>query len=136
MFQFALLCSVLVSFIPSLVHCVQRVLEGVHGHSGVTSHRQPRQCRGTQGPKTVKRAQSDRNYVSRLLLDCVPVFHKIITPAYLFYRFGPVAIYYSQRWTGAVANVCRGGQKIIVMLLHGEINERRERMVSYDISWH
>jgi len=34
--------------------------------SGVTSHRQPR-----QGPKTVKGAQSDPNYVSRLLLDCV-----------------------------------------------------------------
>jgi len=37
---------------------------------GATSHRQPRQCHG-KGPKTVKRAQSDRNYVSRLLLDCV-----------------------------------------------------------------
>jgi len=47
--------------------------------SGVTSHRQPRQCRGGQGPKTVKGAQSDPNYVSRLLIDCVPVFHKIIT---------------------------------------------------------
>ena len=55
--------------------------------SGVTSHRQPRQCRGAQGPpKTVKGAQSDPNYVSRLLLDRVPVFHKIITPAYLLYR--------------------------------------------------
>ena len=32
---------------------------------------------GAQGPKTVKEAQSDPNYVSRLLLDCVPVFHKI-----------------------------------------------------------
>jgi len=47
--------------------------------SGVTRHRQPRQCRGAQGPKTVKGAQSDPNYVSRLLLDCVPVFHKTIT---------------------------------------------------------
>ena len=28
--------------------------------SGVTSHRQPRQCRRPQGPKTVKGAQSDR----------------------------------------------------------------------------
>ena len=28
--------------------------------SGVTSHRQPRHCRGAQGPKTVKGAQSDR----------------------------------------------------------------------------
>ena len=38
------------------------------------------------GAKTVKGAQSDPNYVSRLLLDCVPVFHKIITgPAYLLY---------------------------------------------------
>ena len=42
--------------------------------SGVTSHRQPRQC---WGPKTVKGAQSDPNYVSRLLLDSVPVFHKM-----------------------------------------------------------
>ena len=35
----------------------------------------------------VKAAQSDPNYmyVSRLLLDRVPVFHKIITPAYLQY---------------------------------------------------
>jgi len=36
---------------------------------------------GGAGPKTVKGAQSDPNYVSRLLLDCVPVFHRIITPA-------------------------------------------------------
>jgi len=60
-------------------------------NSGVTSHRQPLQCRGAQGPKTVKGAQGDPNYVSRLLLDCVPVFHKIITPAYLLYSSGPVA---------------------------------------------
>ena len=51
---------------------------------------------GAQGPKTVKGAQSDLNYVSRLLLDRVPVFHKIITSAYLLYRSGPVAIYYSR----------------------------------------
>jgi len=38
---------------------------------------------GAQGPKTVKWAYSDPNYGSRLLLDCVPVFHKIITPTYL-----------------------------------------------------
>jgi len=56
------------------------------GRSVVTSHRQPRQCRLAQGPKTVKGAQSDLNYVSRLLLGCVPVFHKSITPAYLLYR--------------------------------------------------
>jgi len=67
--------------------------------SGVTSHR--------QGPKTVKGAQSDPNYVSRLLLDCVPVFHKIITPAYSLCRSGPVAIYYSEMFAG-------GGAKIIV----------------------
>ena len=36
--------------------------------SGVTSHWQPRQCRGAQGPKTVKGAQNDPNYVSRLSL--------------------------------------------------------------------
>ena len=40
--------------------------------SGVTSHWQPKQCRGAQGPKTLKGAQSDPNYVSRLLL---PVFY-------------------------------------------------------------
>jgi len=51
---------------------------------------------GPRGPKRVKGAQSDPNYVSGLLLDCVPVFHKIITPAYLLYRSGPVAIYYSE----------------------------------------
>ena len=39
--------------------------------SGATSHRQPRQCHGEGPPKTVKGAQSDPNYVSRLLLDCV-----------------------------------------------------------------
>ena len=38
----------------------------------VTSHRQPRQCRG--GAKTVKGAQGDPNYVSRLLArsECLP----------------------------------------------------------------
>ena len=64
--------------------------------SGVTSHRQPGQCRGAQRPKTVKGAQSDPNYASRLLLDSVLVFHKIITAAYLLFRPGPVAIYYSE----------------------------------------
>jgi len=43
--------------------------------SGVTSHRQP---------------PGDPDYVSRLLLDCVPVFRKIIIPVYLLYRSGPV----------------------------------------------
>jgi len=56
---------------------------------------------GAQGPKKVKGAQSDPNYVSRLLLDCVPVFYKIITPAYLLYRSGPAAIYYSEMFAGA-----------------------------------
>ena len=72
------------------------IIDAALAGSGVTSHRQLRQCRGAQGPKTVKGAQSDQNCVSRLLLDCVPVFHKIITPAYLLYRSGPVAIYYSK----------------------------------------
>jgi len=49
---------------------------------------------GGQETKTVKAVRSDPNYVSRLLLDCVPVFHKIITPAYFFYHSRPVAIYY------------------------------------------
>jgi len=40
--------------------------------SGVTNHRQPRQCLGAHGSKSVMGAQSDPNYVSlsRLLLDC------------------------------------------------------------------
>jgi len=44
--------------------------------SGVTSHRQPRQCRGAHVPKTIKGAQSDPNYVSRLLArsECLPGF--------------------------------------------------------------
>ena len=67
---------------------------------------------GAQEPKTVKGAQSDPNYVSRLLLDCVPVFHKIITPAYLLYRSGPAAIYYSEMFAG--------GQKIIVTPLSAD----------------
>ena len=65
--------------------------------SGVTiAIGRPGNAGGAQGPKTVKGAQSDPNYVSRLLLDCVPVFHKIITHAYLLHRSGPVAIYYSE----------------------------------------
>jgi len=50
------------------------------GISGVTTHRQPRQCRE---PKTVKGAQSDPNYISRQLLDCVPVFHKCVSLTHL-----------------------------------------------------
>jgi len=42
-------------------------------NSGLSSHRQPRQCRGGHGPKTVKGAQSDPNYASRLLLDCTGI---------------------------------------------------------------
>jgi len=57
-----------------------------------TKNRAQWQCRGAQRPKTVKGAQSDPDYVSRLLLDCVPIFHKIITTAYLLYRSGPVII--------------------------------------------
>ena len=64
------------------------------------------------GGKTIKGAQSGPNYVSRLLLDCVPVFNKIITPAYLLYRSGPVAIYYSEMFAGR-------GAKIIVTPLIG-----------------
>ena len=72
------------------------------GNSGVTSHRQPRQCRGAKGPKTAKGAQSDPNYAPRPLLDCVPVFHKIITPAYLL-NLSEDGRYLSFR------NVCREG---------------------------
>jgi len=55
--------------------------------------------------------------------DCLSVFHKIITPAYLLYRSGPVAIYYSEisKALGPVANVCRGGGKIIVTRLVGRL---------------
>ena len=73
------------------------------GNSGVTSHRQPRQCRGAKEPKTAKGAQSDSNYAPRPLLDCVPVFHKIITPAYLLNLSGPVAIYHSEMSAGGGA---------------------------------
>jgi len=45
-------------------------------------------------------------YIYIYILDCVPVFHKIIIPAYLLYRSGPVAIYLGG--LGPVANVCRG----------------------------
>ena len=74
-------------------NCRLRLRKRTYNGSGVTGHRQPRQCRGGPGPQNGKGVQSDPNYVSRLLLDCVPVFHKIITPAYLLYRSGPVAIY-------------------------------------------
>ena len=65
---------------------------------------------GGPGAQTVKGAQSDPNYVSRLLLDCVPVFHKIITPAYVLYRSGPVAIYYSEIYSLFYGG--RGAQKL------------------------
>ena len=65
-------------------------------------------CRPTNSVKALK-AQSDPNHVSRLLLDCVPVFHKICTPAYLLYHSGPVAIYYSLFY-----HMFAGGAKIIV----------------------
>ena len=51
------------------------------------------------GPFLLKGAQSDPNYASRLLLDCVQVFHKIITPAYLLYCSGPVTICYSKMYS-------------------------------------
>jgi len=45
---------------------------------------------GAQGPKTVKGPKMTRIIISRLLSDCVPVFHKIITPflagRYLLFR--------------------------------------------------
>jgi len=84
-------------------------------------------CRPTNSVKALKGAQSDPNYVSRLLLDCVPVFHKIITPAYLVYHSGPVTIYYSEIYSlfygtghivtssltsSPVANVRQGAQKL------------------------
>jgi len=61
------------------IACTQN--DSTRGSSGVTSHRQPRQCRGAQGPKTVKGAQSDPNYVSRLLArsECLPG-GTIVTP--------------------------------------------------------
>jgi len=47
---------------------------------------------GAQGPITVKGAQSDPNYVSRLLLDCVPVFHEIITPRLVAWHIGRTSV--------------------------------------------
>jgi len=62
---------------------------------------------GPQGPKTVKGAQSDPNYVSRLLLDCVLVFHKIITlPSYFTVPDRSILII-PKSGLGAVANVYR-----------------------------
>jgi len=58
---------------------------------------------GAKEPKTAKGAQSDPNYAPRPLLDCVPVFHKIITPAYLLNLSGPVAIYHSEMSAGGGA---------------------------------
>jgi len=60
---------------------------------------------GAQGPKTVKGAQSDQNYVSRLLLVCVPVFHQNFT----YFNVPDRSLFIIP-----VANVCRGGPKIIV----------------------
>jgi len=56
----------------SVLEMCKQLNENIRG-SGVTSYRQPRQCQGAEGPKMVKGAQSDPNYVSRRLLDCVPV---------------------------------------------------------------
>ena len=56
-----------------------------------------------------KGSQSDPNHVPGLL-DCVdlPVFHIIITAAYLLYRSGPVAIYFrnSDGGLGLLVNAC------------------------------
>ena len=61
-------------------------------HSGVTSHRQPRQCRRA-GAQTVKGAQSDPIYVSRLLLDCVAGEGQIIvTPLLQQSIFGGLSL--------------------------------------------
>jgi len=51
---------------------------------------------GAQGPKTVKWAQSDRIMYQDCYQTVYRYFTKIITPAYLLYRSGPVAIYYSR----------------------------------------
>ena len=66
-------CSIhlLIDASSVFTECVSRVMFSMSRNcvagcliifSGVTSHRQPRQCRGAQGPITVKGAQSDRNY--------------------------------------------------------------------------
>ena len=52
------------------------------------------------GLQNGKGGPSDPNYVSRLLLDCVPVFHKIITPAYF-------AVPNRSLFIIPVANFCR-----------------------------
>ena len=49
-----------------------------------------------------------------MLLDCVPVFHKIITLAYLLYRSGPVAIYYPEINSLFYHMFAGGGAKIVV----------------------
>ena len=70
---------------------------------------------GAQGPKTVKGAKSDPSYVSRLLLDCVPVFHKIITFCNTVDCRSEAALEV-QRWTRARGECLParwGGAKII-----------------------
>ena len=66
---------------------------------------------GAQGPKTVKGAKIVPNYVSRLLLDCVPVFHKIITFCNAVDCRFELALEV-QRWTmGARSEFLLGGGK-------------------------
>jgi len=55
---------------PSLI-AFKRRLKTLLFSSSVASHRQPRGPRGAQGPNTVKGAQSDPNYVTRLGLGPV-----------------------------------------------------------------
>jgi len=62
-----------------------KIFKSCSENIGMTSHQQPRQCRGPGAQNGWKGAQIDPNYLSRQLLDCVPIFLKIITPAYLGY---------------------------------------------------
>jgi len=74
-----------------------------------------------QGPKTVKGAQSDPNYVSRLLLDCVPVFHKCGSLTH-FAMQSTVDLNWHQRFNGglgSVANVCWGPKIIVTPMRDG-----------------
>ena len=68
---------------------------------------------GGQGPKTVKGAQSDPNYLSRLLLYCVPVFHKVITPAYIYFTVPDRSLFFRNLflilWFRSYSDVIIGG---------------------------
>jgi len=82
--------------------------------SGVTSHRQARQCRGAQGPKTVKGARSAPELglrsetVIRLCTGILQNHHPCLL--ILHFRTGRYLLF--QRWTRARGERLPGAQKL------------------------